>query len=749
MDHDKYIGRLLDNRYEILEVIGTGGMAVVYKARCHRLNRLVAIKILKDDNLGDEDFRRRFHAESQAVAMLSHPNIVSVYDVSTSVMADYIVMELIEGITLKQYMKKKGVLNWKETLHFAMQIAKALEHAHSKGIVHRDIKPHNVMVLKNGSVKVMDFGIARLISKGNTLTKEALGSVHYISPEQAKGGRVDNRSDIYSLGVVMYEMMTGRPPYEGESPVSVAIQHINGGAAMPSVFNPNIPGGLEQIIMRAMARSVAGRYPSATRMLADMDEFRKDPTMLFDYTGLSVDEALRMQKPPLVLNPQPSGAKQEPAPRPQTQPRPRTQQRPQTQPRPTTARTTPHRDPGNKQHRSQQEIRHNKVTTIAIVSCSVVAILAIGIFMWLFLRGAFTPDEKLVTIPDLYGQIYAEIPEYKGLKIRKEEHYHDSIEAGVIYKQKPAAGSNVVEGTDVVVTVSLGSRPREVKMTDLKNRSKEWAVDFLESQNLNLKIVPKPKNDDNVAKGHIIDTEPKEGTILKDGQTITLWISEGKTMQFATMPDVVNQTEEQARNTLSLQDMALEIAIEEVHNINIKAGTVIETEPASGERLKTGQVVTLRVSKGVEKKVMPDMVGMEHTQASELLTSMGFKPPKITYEFSLEDENTVIGQSHEKGKEYEVHEDIVLRVSKGPDGETEITKDVVIDLKNSAADIWCDISVFRNQKIVHFDSVPPGTKSITLSDQTGIGTVKYEVYINGKYAWDVSEVFTKTTTKTG
>ena len=212
---DKYIGRLLDNRYEILEIIGTGGMAVVYKARCHRLNRLVAIKILKDDYLGDEDFRSRFHSESQAVAMLSHPNIVSVYDVSTSVMADYIVMELIEGITLKQYMEKKGVLNWKETLHFAMQIGKALEHAHSRGIVHRDIKPHNIMVLKNGSVKVTDFGIARMMSKGNTLTKEALGSVHYISPEQAKGGRVDDRSDIYSLGTVMYEMIAGRPPYDG------------------------------------------------------------------------------------------------------------------------------------------------------------------------------------------------------------------------------------------------------------------------------------------------------------------------------------------------------------------------------------------------------------------------------------------------------------------------------------------------------------------------------------------------------
>ena len=274
MDQDKYIGRLLDNRYEIQEVIGSGGMAVVYKARCHRLNRLVAIKILKDELSEDQEFRRRFHAEGQAVAMVSHPNIVSVFDVSSQGDANYIVMELIDGITLKQYMEKKGVLNWKETLHFAIQIAKALEHAHSKGIVHRDIKPHNVMVLKNGSVKVADFGIARVMSKSNTLTKEALGSVHYISPEQAKGGRVDNRSDIYSLGVVMYEMITGRPPYDGESPVAVAIQHINGGAPLPSSFNPNIPAGLEQIIMHAMALALChGR--SHTSLLAEQNLLRQ------------------------------------------------------------------------------------------------------------------------------------------------------------------------------------------------------------------------------------------------------------------------------------------------------------------------------------------------------------------------------------------------------------------------------------------------------------------------------------------
>ena len=462
---DQYIGRLLDDRYEILEIIGTGGMAVVYKARDHRLNRLVAVKILKDEFARDEEFRRRFRAEGEAVAMLSHPNIVQVYDVSASDSANYIVMELIDGISLKQYMEKKGVLNWKETLHFAMQIAKGLEHAHSRGIIHRDIKPHNVMVLKNGSVKVMDFGIARVMSKSNTLTKEALGSVHYISPEQAKGGHTDNRSDIYSLAVVMYEMMTGRPPYDGESPVAVAIQHINGGAPLPSTLNPNIPRGLEQIIMKGMALEVNDRYVSATEMLHDMEEFRQNPDMIFDYHSI-VDDATRVL--PNLSRGMTTAEKKVQA---KTGAAPvrtssdsihlhqngggteagrdneairRAQQRRQTQ----------------QQRKEERKEERSRVATTAIVVCSAVAVIAIFIFLIALFNGALLSKEKaLVDVPYLEGGIYDEslASQYPDFAIKLRQEYDDTRPKGEILRTEPSGGSKVVKGSELWITVSLGS----------------------------------------------------------------------------------------------------------------------------------------------------------------------------------------------------------------------------------------------------------------------------------------------------
>jgi len=546
MDKDKYIGRLLDNRYEILEVIGTGGMAVVYKARCHRLNRLVAIKILKDEYSRDEEFRRRFHAESQAVAMLSHPNIVSVYDVSTSDDADFIVMELIDGITLKQYMVKKGILNWKETLHFAIQIGKALEHAHSRGIIHRDIKPHNVMVLKNGSVKVADFGIARVMSQSNTLTKEALGSVHYISPEQAKGGRVDSRSDIYSLGVVMYEMMTGRPPYDGDSPVSIAIQHINGKAQMPSTINPNIPGGLEQIIVKAMEQEPAKRYATAGTMLRDMDEFRKDPTILFDYNNpvSDMDAGARLSNAPRKEG-ETAPLPVPPVQRPVNQPsraKPKTQAASQK-----AAQKTRHR-------RRDEEIvddedRGGIVATVAIIACVLVALVAIGIFVWAFMQGS----EDVIEVPELIGMNKAQWEQVTDvIVVVKESKYHDTVPAGEVYDQAPAAGSQIAKGGTVSIYVSLGVKPETAVMEDLIDLSQEAAVKFLVDvlEIPESKILIRNETSSGIAAGNVTRTNPEKGEPLKEDQTIELWISTGPESRTAKVPNVYGVSADMALSLL-------------------------------------------------------------------------------------------------------------------------------------------------------------------------------------------------------
>ena len=533
---DKYIGRLLDDRYEILEILGTGGMAVVYKARCHRLNRLVAIKILKDEFARDEEFRRRFRAEGEAVAMLSHPNIVQVYDVSSSNRADYIVMELIDGISLKQYMEKRGSLNWKETLHFAMQIATGLEHAHSRSIVHRDIKPHNVMVLKNGSVKVMDFGIARVMSKSSTLTKEALGSVHYISPEQAKGSFTDNRSDIYSLGVVMYEMMTGRPPYDGESPVAVAIQHINGGAVLPSSLNPNIPKALEQIIRKAMALELKDRYTSATEMLRDMEEFRKDPTVVFSHK--IPDQPTRPAIP--IPNPSRPAAErvvQQRAPQP-----PRTQEPPKR--RPPQPQPQPQPQPRRKTSQQRKAEERSRMTGIAVVICSMVVILSLVAILFSLRAGdrfdLFKKDKGLVDVPYLVGKVYSDeiAAENPGLVFRHlPQEYNSAYPAGQVIRQEPAGGSRVAEGTEVVITVSLGEKPPARTMEDLAGVTKEEAISFLAGQGF-LTLV-RNETSDVYGVDEVIRTEPSVGTPLEEGQTIYLWVSIGPKVVMGQMPDVI------------------------------------------------------------------------------------------------------------------------------------------------------------------------------------------------------------------
>ena len=729
---DKYIGRLLDNRYEILEVIGTGGMAVVYKARCHRLNRLVAVKILKDDFLEDEEFRRRFHSESQAVAMLSHPNIVSVYDVSTSDTADYIVMELIDGITLKQYMEKKGVLNWKETLHFAIQIAKALEHAHSRGIVHRDIKPHNVMVLKNGSVKVTDFGIARVMSKANTLTKEALGSVHYISPEQAKGGRVDNRSDIYSLGVVMYEMMSGRPPYDGESPVAVAIQHINGGAAMPSTLNPNIPGGLEQIIMKAMGHEPAARFPSATALLADLDEFRKNPAMLFDYNTPPIDAVTDIPKPPLVLEPKPATVAEKAEQRHNAERR-----NPERRTAGTTLqrRSEPARRPANRRVDAEAERKRSNAATIAIISCSVVMLIAIAIFLVVLFGSGV--NVELVSVPNLVGEYYDSLPEYDNFTIKLNETVHnDTYAAGMVIDQKPSAEEKVAPGTEIFLTVSLGPAKVEVPMPDLVGWEKGQAMSALNNLDMGLKIVEVPEFHDTVKEGYIIRTEPVEGTNLEVDQTVTIVVSAGKEEKIVEMDDLVGEDAEAAQIILNNLEMELDIVLEEVFDSKIEEGNVVKTVPAAGESLRTGQTVTLYISKGADLKAIPDVIGKNMVDAASQLSRAGLVNYESKSVESNEPAGTVVGLETEDGKtlklgdKVDVNAKIFVLVSEGPAQVPTVKKNVVIDLRGLTEEGPCTIKILRQGSDVPVfeGEIPMGQTTVTIPDQEGNGDVYYEIF---------------------
>ena len=289
---NKYIGKILDGRYEIKELIGIGGMADVYKAYDTTEEREVAVKILKDEYLTNEDFKRRFRNESKAIAVLSHPNIVKIYDVSFGDKIQFIVMEYVNGITLKEYIEQQGVVSWKEAVHFTVQILRALQHAHDNGIVHRDVKPQNVMLLQDGTVKVMDFGIARFArDNGRTISEKAIGSVHYISPEQAKGEVTDEKTDIYSVGVMMFEMLTGKLPFDGDTPVAVAIKQMQVEAQKPRELNPDIPQGLEEIVVRAMKKDPDLRYQTAAEMLRDIDEFKRNPSVIFDYRYFPDDES--------------------------------------------------------------------------------------------------------------------------------------------------------------------------------------------------------------------------------------------------------------------------------------------------------------------------------------------------------------------------------------------------------------------------------------------------------------------------
>ena len=528
---DQYIGKMLDDRYEILELIGSGGMANVYKARCHRLNRLVAIKILKSDLAANADFRRRFHDESQAVAQLSHANIVSVYDVSTNPDREYIVMELIDGITLKQYMERRGRMDWRESLHFITQIMRGLSHAHSRGIIHRDIKPQNIMVLRDGSVKVADFGIACLANQGQTLTQEALGSVHYISPEQARGDRIDARSDIYSAGVVLYEMLTGRLPFEGDSAVSVAIQHLSSVPLAPRDIDPSIPEPLELICMKAMNSDPNKRYASADAMIEDLEKFRRDPSVDMDYIRQELT-----------------------APAADTEP---------TMPLPTAqvaSAVKKHTGELRREREAEEEPPRRDKKSIAIIAGIFAAAVLLVVLLFKLILGDFGPagSNKSYPVPDIRGKTVEEAQEMEGVKdiflievqgTRTTEEY----QPGQIVEQDPAAGRT--RKSNLVIQVYVAAEPEKVPMKDLVGMEYRQARVLLTDMGLDLKITTETVSSDKYGADAVIETVPAADEPLVAGQTVILRVSTGP--ETVTVPSFTGQ--DIANAVQNAQDLGLTV----------------------------------------------------------------------------------------------------------------------------------------------------------------------------------------------
>ena len=608
---DKYLGTVLDGRYELLEIIGTGGMAMVYKARDNRLNRLVAVKILKDDLALDADFRRRFQTESQAVAMLSSPNIVAVYDVSKSLETEYIVMELIEGITLKQYMNRKGKLNWKESLHFATQITKALSHAHSRGIIHRDIKPHNIMILKDGSVKVADFGIARLLDDQNaTMTQEALGSVHYISPEQAKGGQVDARSDLYSVGVVLYEMLTSRLPFEGDNAVSVAIQHISSIPLSPREINPEIPAGLEAITMKAMNPDLNLRYQVADDLLRDFEEFRKNPNIVFPFSaafgagvmagavgGVAASAAARPVVAPTATGRPPGRPPGGATALDDDDDRDFRRKKPLT------------KEEERERHHTRNR-KSRKVSTMLGVGAVVVALVAIFVFLWqLILGNMFAPAPERVEVEDFVDrQIERVYNDRDLLQIYdftiQYEPTDEAIE-GLILRQVPAAGRSVAPNDYglVPVTLFVAAPTDTVEMPSLDNLSYAAARTRLMELGVSPNdIMRRDEASDQVLEDHVISTIPEAGRVLVEGMQVTLFVSTGPDERLSRVPDMVGSTLTIAVDRLRQENLVVR---EEWEYSAAANGTVIRQSHQPGEEVPERTEITLTVSRGPEPTPEP------------------------------------------------------------------------------------------------------------------------------------------------
>lgn len=558
---DNYVGKRLDGRYEVQEIVGVGGMSVVYKAYDNVDDRIVAVKILKDEFLKNDEFVRRFKNESKAIAVMSHPNIVKVYDVSFGEKLQYIVMEYVDGITLKEYIQKQGAITWNDALYFTTQILKALQHAHDKGIVHRDIKPQNIILLSNGVIKVTDFGIARFSrSETKTLTENAIGSVHYISPEQAKGEFTDERADIYSLGVVLYEMLAGKVPFEADSAVSVALMQVQADAKRLTDINPDIPKGVEQICSHAMEKDPANRYQTATEMLFDVEEVIKNPATTFDYSFFVDEEPTKYVLKTDKQNAAPVAEPQE-------------------------EELQEYEDPNRKK----------KIATAVIVG--VIVLAAAIVLLVMGITGSF--NTKTVKLENFVGQSYDEIISSNAYDYEfiQQSEKSDQYDPGIVISQSPEAGSRVIKGSKVTLVVCAPDE--DIQVPNCYGVDEEKAKKLLANEglyNYSIKSVPS----DSVEEGMVVYTDPKASTVVSADQTITIFISSGpSTTQevLISVPDVSGLTQSGARAFLEKYGFT-NITFTTEDNAAPK-DTVIDQSPAAGEAAAADDKIKVVISSGV------------------------------------------------------------------------------------------------------------------------------------------------------
>lgn len=564
---DKYTGKRLDARYEIQELIGVGGMAVVYRAYDIIEDKIVAIKILKDEFLGNKEFIRRFKNESKAIAVLSHPNIVKVYDVSFGTKIQYIVMEYIEGTTLKEYISNQKIINWKDAVYFVHQILSALIHAHSKGVIHRDIKPQNIMLLHDGTIKVTDFGIARFShNETQTMTDRAIGSVHYISPEQARGGMIDEKADLYSVGVMLYEMITGKLPFEADNAVSVAIMQMQSSPKPPREINPNIPKGLEQIVLHSMEKESAYRYSSAEEMISDIEKFEDNPDIIFDYNCFMDDNPTKY-----IDNVDRRGRAN-------------------------------YGDKYNYKETKKKDAKKQKSKSIIITSAIAAAVVLFSlVFIFVTFFGSCGKNSsKDVDVPNFIGMQLSEVqnnPEYKFVW-KVESVYDSSKPEGIIIDQDPLPGSKKIK-EDATIVLKVNSSGVLITVPSVAGLTEEVAKSKLSNSGLKYDILM--IEDKDVKEGYVVNVSPQEGSKVTADTTVKLYISKGHSEEKVTVPDVINKTLSSARHELSSAGLKVSDNVS-YENSDKPKDTVISMDPLPGVSVNKDSTVKLTVSSGVKRE---------------------------------------------------------------------------------------------------------------------------------------------------